>query len=43
MVPSTSAEPMYLMNLPDAERIQLGKYFLLRVDVMAAIGDLGLA
>ncbi len=40
---STTARTMYLMNLPDTERTKLGKFFLLRTDVMISIGDLGLA
>ncbi len=40
---STTARTMYLMDLSEAERSQIGKYFLLRVDVMSSIGDLGLA
>ncbi len=31
------------MALPERERKQIGKYFLLRVDVMTAIGDFGIA
>lgn len=40
---STTARVMYLMNLPEDERAQIGKYFLLRIDVMSAMGELGLA
>jgi hypothetical protein len=33
---------MYLMGLSETERGLLGKYFLLRVDVISTIGDLGI-
>jgi len=39
---STTARAMYLMSLSDTERGRLGKYFLLRVDVIGTIGDLGI-
>jgi hypothetical protein len=34
---------MYLMGRSEDERAHLGKYFLVRVDVMSTIGDLGIA
>ncbi len=40
---STTARAMYLMGQSEAERGRVGKYFLLRVDVISTIGDLGIA
>ncbi len=40
---STTARAMYLMDLPDTQRAELGRYFLVRADVVTEIDSLGLA
>jgi len=40
---STTARAMYLMDLSETQRDRLGKFFLLRTDVISAIGELGIA